>query len=173
MSTICYELEEESKKELLEKFPPKYPVFKYDHVTIEMGGIDAKLPESAHSVEVVGIADDGHGLEALIVHVNGSALRPKDQKPWHITASFDPSKLAPAEFDVFAKPGQQKEKPYKPVTSNGFLAKVLDKEGCLQRIDNPNWKVKMFDKPIEIKTRPAVQLSPIELSKLAGKSFSK
>ncbi|MCM1322660.1 MAG: hypothetical protein NC218_00565 [Acetobacter sp.] len=173
MSTICYELDTESKNKLMEIFPPKYPMVKYDHITISMGGIDAKLPEPAESVEVVGIADDGNGLEALIVRVNGMAVRPIDQKPWHITASFDPSKNAPAAFDIFAKSGLEKEKPYKPVTSNGLLANVLDDKGQPKNIDNPNWKVMMFDEPIQIKTHPKVQFSVMELSKLAGNVVSK
>lgn len=173
MSTICYELDAESKSKLMEMFPPKYPVAKYDHVTIAMGNIDSKQPEPAQSVEVVGIANDGNGIEVLIVHVDGAAVRPKDQKPWHITASFDPSKNAPAAFDVFAKPGKEKEKPYKPVTSNGFLANALDDKGLPKAVNNPNWTVTMFDKPIQIKTHPKVQFDAMELSKMHGNGLSK
>ena len=172
MSTVCYEIDKDSKAMLMEKFPPKYPVAKYDHITICMGGIDAQTPEPAEKIEVVGIADDGNGIETLIVNVNGCAIR-KDGKAWHITASFNPSKNAPATFDVFAKPGKEKEKPYKPVTSNGFLTQVLDKDGQPKATDNPNWKVKMFDKPIQIQTHPKVQYDIMELKKLQemGKSI--
>lgn len=37
MSTICYELDKDAKAMLIEKFPPKYPEVRYDHVTICMG----------------------------------------------------------------------------------------------------------------------------------------
>lgn len=171
MSTICYEIDKDSKAMLMEKFPPKYPEAKYDHITICMGGLGAPLPEPAEKVEVVGIADDGNGLEALIVKVNDSATR-KDGKVWHVTGSYDPSKLAPAAFDVFAKPGKEKEKPYKPATSNGFLAQVLDKDGQPKATDNPNWTVKMFDKPIKIQTHPKVQYDMMELSKMNEKGMS-
>ena len=172
MSTICYELDKDAKALLIEKFPPKYPEVRYDHVTICMGKIDAQTPEPAEKVEIVGIANDGNGIEAFIVNVNDGAIR-QDGMAWHITASFDPSKNAPASFDVFAKPGNKTEKPYKPVTSNGFLAQVLDKNGQPKATNNPNWKVKMFDKPIQIKTHPKVQYSIMELKKLQemGKSF--
>lgn len=171
MSTVCYEIDKDSKAMLMEKFPPKYPEAKYDHITICMGGLGAPLPEPAEKVEVVGIADDGNGLEALIVKVNDSATR-KDGKVWHVTASYDPSKLAPAAFDVFAKPGKEKEKPYKPATSNGFLAQVLDKDGQPKATGNPNWTVKMFDKPIQIQTHPKVQYDVMELSKMKANGMS-
>ncbi|MBQ8750601.1 MAG: hypothetical protein IJZ30_03065 [Alphaproteobacteria bacterium] len=171
MSTVCYEIDKDSKAMLMEKFPPKYPEVKYDHVTICMGGLEAQTPEPAEKVEVVGIADDGNGIEALIVKVNDLAVR-NDGKPWHITASYDTSKLAPAEFDVFAKPGKEKAKPYKPVTSNGFLAQVLDKDGQPKVTDNPNWKVKMFDKPIKIQTHPKVQYDVLELKKIQEMGMS-
>ena len=165
MSTVCYELDKESKAMLMEMFPPKYPEAKYDHVTICMGDINAIPPKPAQKVEVVGIADDGNGIEVLIVNINGTPLR-NDGKHWHITASYDSSKLAPASFDIFAKPGKEKEKPYKPVTSNGFLSQALDKNGHPKATNNPNWKVKIFDKPIVIATHPKVQYNVIELQKM-------
>lgn len=165
MSTVCYELDEASKDMLMEKFPPKYPDVKYDHITVCMGGLKAYAPEPAQKVEVVGIADDGNGIEALIVRINGSPLR-DDGRPWHITGSLDKSKNAPAEFDVFAKPGKEKEKPYKPAASNGLLAQVLDENGLPKTPKNPNWKVTMLDKPLEIKTQPKVQYEIAELNKM-------
>lgn len=171
MSTICYEIDKPSRNMLMHRFPPKYPEIRYDHITIEMGGLNAQIPAPAESVEVVGIADDGNGLEALIVRVNGSPTR-KDGKAWHITASFDPSKNAPAAFDVFAKPGKEKEKPYKPVTSNGLLAQVLDEDGNPKTPANPKWTVKMFDKPILIQTHPTVQYNAMELKQLQDKEKS-
>jgi len=171
MSTVCYELSKESKAMLKAKFPPKYPDVRYDHVTIEMGGLGAHLPEPAQKVEVVGIADDGNGIEAFIVRVNGTPMR-KDGRAWHITASFDSSKNAPAVFDIFSEPGEEKEKPYKPVTSNGFLAQVLDEKGKLKPIKNPNWKVQIFDKPIQVQTHPAVQYKAAELQKMQKMGIS-
>ena len=172
VSVVCYEIDKASKAMLMEKFPPKYPTAKYDHITVCMGGLGAHVPESAEKVEVVGIADDGNGIEALIVKVNESATR-KDGKVWHVTASYDPSKNAPAEFDVFAKPGKEKERPYKPATSNGFLAQVLDENGQPKAVSNPNWKVNMFDKPIQIETHPKVQYDLMEMKKMQemGMSF--
>lgn len=165
MSTICYELDKESKAMLMAKFPPKYPDVRYDHVTIKMGGLGAKVPEPAQKVEVVGIADDGNGIEAFIVRVDGTPMR-KDGRAWHITASFDSSKNAPAVFDIFSKPEEQTAKPYKPVTSNGFLAQVLDETGKPKAMNHPDWKVQVFDKPILVQTHPTVQYKTAELRKM-------
>lgn len=166
MSTICYELDQESKMMLMAKFPPKYPDIRYDHVTISMGGLGAKIPKPAQKVEVVGIADDGNGIEALIVRVNDTPMR-QDGRAWHITASFDSSKNAPAAFDIFAKsPAARKEKAYKPVTSNGLLAQVLDEKGNPKTTNNPHWQVRMFDASIPIQTHPTVQYRAEELQKM-------
>ena len=171
MSTICYELDKTSKEMLMTRFPPKYPAVRYDHVTIKMGGLGAKVPEPARKVEVVGIADDGDGIEAFIVRVNDAPMRP-DGRAWHITASFDPSKNAPAAFDVFAPAGAGKEKPYKPVTSNGFLSQILDPAGAPKKVTNPNWKIQFFDTPIPIRTHPAVQYKEMELKKMKDMGMS-
>ena len=171
MSTICYELSKSSKAMLMAKFPPKYPDVRYDHVTIKMGGLGAKIPAAAEKVEVVGIADDGNGLEAFIVRVNGTPTR-QDGRAWHITASFDSSKMAPAAFDVLSKPGEEEEKPYKAVTSNGLLSQVLDKDGNPKKPTNPNWKVQLFDKPIEVQTHPTVQYKAHELKKMREMGMS-
>ena len=165
MSTICYELSKESKAMLMAKFPPKYPEVRYDHVTIQMGGLGAKTPDPAQKVEVVGIADDGNGIEAFIVRVNDQPMR-QDGRAWHITASFDSSKNAPVVFDVLSKPEDRKEKPYKAVTSNGLLSQVLDENGHPKATNNPNWKVQMFDQPIQIQTHPTVQYKTAELQKM-------
>ena len=182
MSTICYEIDKDSKAMLMEKFPPKYPKEKYDHITICIGGLGAPLPEPAEKIEVVGIADDGNGIEALIVRVNDSATHVVKERIgkekvdkirfWHITASLDCSKNAPAEFDVLAEPGKEKEQPYKPVMSNGLLERVLDENGNPKTPANPKWTAKMFDKPISIKTHPKVQYNEMELSKMKEKGMS-
>ncbi len=163
MTVLCYRLDEKSKKELMEKFPPKYPAVRYDHVTIEMGHIHSPVPKPADKVEVVGIADDGNGIEAFIVKVNDTFCRPKDGRNWHITASFNPEKMAPAEFDIS---DEKKEKPYKAVTSNGFLNQVIDSNGCLKKWDNSKWTVFLFDKPLLIKTYPENQLRSCEIQAL-------
>lgn len=150
---------------MLKKFPPKYPDVVADHITVAMGGINATPPAAPASVQFIGLADDGNGLQAIICKVDGSLKRP-DGKIFHITWSLDKSKLAPADLDLMAKPGRAKEKPYKPVHANGLVCALIDTDGNLKPNTHSNWSVKMFAQPIEIQTKPKVQLNVDELKKL-------
>lgn len=86
----AYVLDAKSRRELSKHFPPKYPEFVGHHATVKFGvPKDAPKPRPA-DVEVVGYADDGEGLEALVVAVNGSTQRP-DGSVYHITWSLDRS----------------------------------------------------------------------------------
>jgi hypothetical protein len=98
----AYVLTDESREYLLKKFPPKYSKVVAHHVTVEFGvPDDTESPEPA-AVKVIGEADSGDGLQALVVSVNGSTLRP-DGGTYHITWSLEPDR-------------------YKPVDSNALLA---------------------------------------------------
>ena len=79
MSTVCYEIDKESKAMLMEKFPPKYPEAKYDHITVCMGGLNAVPPESAEKIEVVGVADDGNGIIHSLI---------KETKQWKLISTL-------------------------------------------------------------------------------------
>lgn len=84
----AYLLDPLSRKTLEKRFPPKYPDFIGHHITNEFGvDKDAKLPEAAN-IKVIGRADDGKGLEALVVSVDGKRERP-DGKLYHLTWSLD------------------------------------------------------------------------------------
>lgn len=89
---IAYELDKKSRQILAATFPPKYADFIGHHITLRMAKKnDAKLPSMPKSIRVVGYADDGDGLEALVVEVNGKTIRP-DGQVYHITWSLDKSK---------------------------------------------------------------------------------
>ena len=169
MSYSCYKLDAESKENLMRLFPPKYPAVRYDHLTISMLTGKAPCPKPAESVEVVGVADDGNGIQALIAKVNGS-IRRTDGSIWHITASFDPEKKAPAIFDTLSAPGAQTEKNYRPVTSNGFLKQVVDENNQIRSGINPAWSVRFFNEPIPVKTKPLIQLNRAELERMKSQS---
>ena len=72
---------------------------------------DTALPEVG-TVEIVGYADDGKSIEALIVAIDGSTERP-DGKTYHITWSLD------------------REQGKKPVHSNN----LIEEEG-FEKIDS-------------------------------------
>ena len=82
--TVGWKLDDAARARLLELVPPRWPVPVADHVTLRSGEL---LPAAA---EIVGIgeADDGEGVQALIVTVDGTTLRP-DGGTYHITWSLD------------------------------------------------------------------------------------
>jgi len=86
---IAFELDEQSRNILLKTFPPKYPEVIGHHITHQFGVPEGtKLPSDVKDVKVIGYADDGTSLEALVVDVNGSTQRP-DGGTYHITWSLD------------------------------------------------------------------------------------
>ena len=84
-------LTQKSRNHLKSIFPPKYPDFIGHHITLKFGldkkELAAPLPDR---VSVVGYVDDGEGLEALLVALNGDIDRP-DGSRYHITWSLDRS----------------------------------------------------------------------------------
>jgi hypothetical protein len=78
---------------LLDQFPPLYTEVVADHVTLQAGvNKDSPPPPRVHA-EVVGRADDGRGLECLVVALNESTDRP-DGSTFHITWSLGPGRKA-------------------------------------------------------------------------------
>lgn len=85
---IGWKLPGEDRARLLGRFPPSYPDLVADHVTLQADApADAALPPSENG-RVVGIADDGHSLQALVVEIGGTTDRP-DGSTYHITWSLD------------------------------------------------------------------------------------
>jgi hypothetical protein len=84
-------LDSKSRRELQKKFPPKYPDFIGHHITLKFGlPKDTPKPKQPTMIEVVGYKDDGKGVEALVVAVNGKTNRPNGST-YHITWSIDRS----------------------------------------------------------------------------------
>ncbi len=148
MGIYAYKLDEATREGLLAAIPPAYGKVYADHITYQLAKPGESMPE-LDKAEIIGIADDGKGLQAAIVRINGSLERP-DGKIYHVTWSLDEQAMAPAAFDSMAKPGKEKEKPYRPVHSNGLLAQIIATDGTLKTPANPNWKVTMLDKPLRI-----------------------
>jgi hypothetical protein len=99
----AFEVSAASRSALAEVFPPKFPEFIGHHITYKFGvSSDQPLPE-ASTLRVVGYACDEAGIEALVVEVDGTTVRP-DGKTFHITWSLD------------------REAGFKPVKSNDLIA---------------------------------------------------
>jgi hypothetical protein len=100
-SVIGWKLDREQRKELLLQFPPRYSEVDADHVTLRTGAAqDAPLPEESEG-EIVGRADDGRGVEAMVVAIGGTTDRP-DGSVYHITWSLEPGRKAQESNDVLA-----------------------------------------------------------------------
>lgn len=88
MAVTGWKLDPEEREALLARFPPEWPDVVADHITLETdAGKDDPLPE-AWVAEIVGGVDDGEGLQAMVVAIDGSTGRP-DGSTYHITWSLD------------------------------------------------------------------------------------
>ena len=88
---LAYTLSASSRNDLLHHFKPKYPEVIAGHVTYKFPAKSTDpLPPVVHESRVVGY-EDGDGIEAVVVEINGSTKRP-DGGLFHITISLDKSK---------------------------------------------------------------------------------
>ena len=99
-----WKLDREQRKELLQQFPPRYATVVADHVTLQTtASADAPLPDDDMG-EIVGRADDGAGVEAMVVRIAGTTDRP-DGSTYHITWSLADGREAVESKDVIAAHG--------------------------------------------------------------------
>jgi hypothetical protein len=88
---------------LLQRFPPRYAEVVAHHVTQKFGDRQASVPTETAG-EIVGEADDGKGVQALVVRIGGTTDRP-DGSTYHITWSLGPGRKAKESNDVIARRG--------------------------------------------------------------------
>jgi hypothetical protein len=101
---IGWMLDRRERAELLERFPPKYRNQIADHVTLAVKAAkDAPLPQENEG-EIIGRADDGRGVEAMVVRIAGTSDRP-DGSIYHITWSLEDGRRAKESNDVIAAQG--------------------------------------------------------------------
>ena len=93
----------EDRTALLARFPPRYPVVVAHHVTLKFGDRAAVAPTEAEG-KVVGEADDGAGVQALVVRIGGTTARP-DGGTYHITWSLAEGREARESNAVIADLG--------------------------------------------------------------------
>ncbi|MFN3512171.1 MAG: hypothetical protein ACK41C_03945 [Phenylobacterium sp.] len=101
---IGWEVDREDRARLLERFPAAYAETVADHVTLKFG-LEAK-PQLPHETEgrIVGFADDGGGVQAAVVEIEGTTDRP-DGGVYHITWSLAEGRAAKESNDVIAERG--------------------------------------------------------------------
>lgn len=100
--TTGWKLTRDCRDALMHLFPPKYARPIADHVTLSISG--QAPPEPVSDAKIIGYADDGIGVEALIVALDGSTARP-DGKIWHVTWSLADGRSARESNDVIAQLG--------------------------------------------------------------------
>jgi hypothetical protein len=101
---VGWKLDRAQRAKLLHQFPPAYSGVVADHVTLQSKiARDAPLPGPAQA-EIVGRADDGNGVEAMVVRLGGTTDRP-DGSTYHITWSLAAGREAKESNDVIAALG--------------------------------------------------------------------
>jgi hypothetical protein len=88
---------------LLARFAPRYARVVAHHVTLKFGD-QAASPPGAVPAEIIGEADDGQGVQALVVRVDGGEVRP-DGGTFHITWSLGDGREARESNEVIAARG--------------------------------------------------------------------
>lgn len=105
MATTGWRLDPRQRPALLTRFAPAYPEVVADHVTLRSGAPeDVALPPAPDRAEIVGVADDGAGVQALVVRLNGTTDRP-DGSTHHITWSLAEGRRAVESNDVIGARG--------------------------------------------------------------------
>jgi hypothetical protein len=99
-----WKLDRAQRKELLQQFPPRYANVVADHVTLQTdASADAPLPDETMG-EILGRADDGKGVEAMVVRIGATSDRP-DGSTYHITWSLAEGRKAVESNHVIAAHG--------------------------------------------------------------------
>lgn len=91
-----WKLDRGEREALLRDFPPSYDDAVADHVTLEVGGTEP--PDEVHAA-IIGRTDDGDGVEAMVVTIDGTTDRP-DGSTYHITWSLGDGRRAVESNDV-------------------------------------------------------------------------
>jgi len=113
-SVIGWKLDRVERAALLERLPPRYAQPVADHVTLEVDAESKPLPPPVRA-EILGRADDGKGVEAMVVALDGSTDRP-DGSTFHITWSLGPGRRARESNHVIGEDGWSRFDEAIPVT---------------------------------------------------------
>lgn len=91
MTVLGWKLDRMQRADLLSRFPPSWPDVIADHVTLKTGADQVEPLPPPVEAEIVGTVDDGAGLQAIVVAIDGTTDRP-DGSTFHITWSLDRSR---------------------------------------------------------------------------------
>jgi hypothetical protein len=102
-SVIGWTLDAGERGALLNAFPPAYTTVVAHHVTLATEAQGRPLP-GAVDAAIVGRADDGEGVEAMVVEIDGATARP-DGSTFHVTWSLGDGRRARESNDVLKERG--------------------------------------------------------------------
>lgn len=102
-SVIGWLLADEDREKLLAQFPPTYEKIVAHHVTLQTNAEREPLPPAVKA-QIVGRTDDGKGVEAMVVAIDGSTDR-HDGSTYHITWSLGDGRRARESNDVLRDRG--------------------------------------------------------------------
>ncbi len=105
-SVIGWTLDQAERAALLEQYPPRYTTVVAHHVTLATDAEARDLPQAV-SAAIVGRGDDGEGVEAMVVAIDGDTARP-DGSTFHITWSLGDGRRARESNDVLRQRGWSK-----------------------------------------------------------------
>lgn len=105
-SVIGWLLAEDDRERLLQQYPPRFEETVAHHVTLKSEAYDDPLPPEVGAA-IVGRADDGQGVEAMIVSIDGTTDRP-DGSTYHITWSLGEGRRARESNAVLKERGWEK-----------------------------------------------------------------
>lgn len=100
---LGWKIDRQDRARLLARFPPRYAETVADHVTFGRRDEAPAMPR-ADSARVIGRADDGEGVEALVVEVAGTSDR-WDGSAYHVTWSLADGREAKESNAVIARCG--------------------------------------------------------------------
>ena len=100
-TVVGWKLDDAQRAELLERLRPRYRNVIADHVTLAARVETGTTLPDAPAAEAVGHIDDDHGVEALVVSIDGATDRP-DGSTYHVTWSLGPRRRAVESNEVLA-----------------------------------------------------------------------
>lgn len=98
---VGWKLPPAERDRLLARFEPRYARIVADHVTLRYGTGEATPLPGACTGEIVGEVDDGDGVQALLVRIDGTTDR-GDGSHYHISWSLAPGREAKESNAVLA-----------------------------------------------------------------------
>lgn len=101
---VGWKLDRRQRQALIARFPPRHAFTIADHVTLRANVAPGTPLPPACEARIVGHVDDGKGVEAMVVAIDGGTDRP-DGSTYHITWSLGPGRRAQESNEVIAQLG--------------------------------------------------------------------